>query len=153
MESKPRRSVVIWRLRGKLLPYPAAEPRGLRFVTFHAACRYCMSSTSPSAYAPNQSPKLLGMATCRCVYPGMSTCLYRSDCVMSSSKRFLTRPAMSFIWSRMKSLRSTSTWSLRLRPECIFLPMSPSLRVSIISTCECTSSTPSSISNSPMSAW
>ena len=36
--------------------------------------------------------------------------------------------------------------------ESIFFPMSPKRRVNISSTCECTSSTPSSITNSPFSA-
>ena len=50
---------------------------------------------------------------------------------------FLLHPtATSFISARVKSFKSSNTWSLRERPLCIFLPISPKLRVSISSTCE-----------------
>lgn len=41
--------------------------------------------------------------------------------------------------------------TLRERPECIFLPVSPRRRVSMSSTCECTSSTSGSMAKSPFS--
>lgn len=47
-----------------------------------------------------------------------------------------TASATSFISARVKSFKSSNTWSLRERPLCIFLPISPKLRVSISSTCE-----------------
>ena len=46
---------------------------------------------------------------------------------------------------------STSTWSLRERPEWIFLPISPRRRVRSSSTCEWISSTSSSRTKSPSS--
>ena len=117
MVSKPSRSVVICRFSGNDDPYPAADPRGFRFVMRYAACMKSMSSVSDSAYAPNHSPKLDGIATCRCVYPGMSMSLYSSDLAMSSSNSERVSSVTSFSCARVKSFRSSSTWSLRERPE------------------------------------
>ena len=101
-----------------------------------AAKRKVISSASDSACAPNHRPNELGMAICRCVYPGMSTCRYCSLLACSSSNSTFTASTMLRSWWRVNSFRSTSTWSLRERPECIFLPMLPKRWVSMSSTCE-----------------
>ena len=77
--------------------------------------------------------------------------MYFSLCSCSASKSATTASQISCSSWRVKSFRSTSTWSLRERPLCIFLPVSPRRRVSMSSTCECTSSTPSSMTKLPSS--
>ena len=90
------------------------------------------------------------MAICMCVYPGMRTSLLVWLASCRVLKRVISFSAMSVISSRMNSFRSTSTWSLRDRPECIFFPTSPNFFVSRYSTSECTSSIPSSMVNVPL---
>ena len=80
----------------------------------------------------------------------MSTSLYSSALAISTSnsERTLCCKAMSAL--REKSFMSTITWSLRERPVWMRLPASPHSAVSMNSTCEWTSSTPSSMRKSPL---